>query len=184
MHLDTERLSVRELRTDDIPLIADYWEHSDLEYLISIGVDPEKITPRKTFISTLSRQLSLPKEERNAYCIIWLLDGIPIGHCNTNPTQFGNDAYLHLHIWKPELRNKGLGLAFLKKTIPLLFENLQLNVLYSQPNAANKAANRTLEKLGFDFVDELETLPGSITSRQMVKKWELDKDYFMHMINA
>lgn len=184
MHLDTERLSVRELRTDDIPLIADYWEHSDLQYLISIGVDPEKITPRKTFISTLSRQLSLPKEERNAYCIIWLLDEIPIGHCNTNPTKYGNDAYMHLHIWKPELRNKGLGLAFLKKTIPLLFENLQLNVLYSQPNAANKAANRTLEKLGFDFVDELETLPESITSRQMVKKWELDKDYFMHMINA
>lgn len=42
MPLEPERLSVRELCADDILLIADYWEHSDLQYLISIGVDPKK----------------------------------------------------------------------------------------------------------------------------------------------
>jgi hypothetical protein len=36
----------------------------------------------------LLQQLALPVRERTSYALIWLADGDPIGHCNTNPTRF------------------------------------------------------------------------------------------------
>ncbi len=168
-------LSVRELLPNDISLIADYWTQSPDAHLQAMGVDLNKVPERKDFVDMLQFQLSLPIEKRNAYCIIWLIDGLPIGHCNTNPTNFGEEANMHLHIWSEENRKKKLGMAFLQMTIPQFFENLNLKRLICEPYALNPAPNRALQKFGFQFVKEYVTTPGSINFEQPVKRWVLNK---------
>lgn len=167
-------LSIRELQPSDIPLIADYWVNSPNEHLLAMGVDLAKVPPREAFIEMLENQYSLPIEKRQAYCIIWLLNGNPIGHCNTNPTTFGDVAKMHLHIWNKENRRSQIGTALLKMTIPLFFEKLQLKRLFCEPYALNPAPNRTLEKVGFTFVKEYVTIPGSINFEQAVNQWILE----------
>ncbi|MGB0367868.1 MAG: GNAT family N-acetyltransferase [Flavobacteriales bacterium] len=168
-------LSVRELQASDIPLIADYWVNSPDQHLVRMGVDLAKVPPREAFVEALEHQLSMPIENRNAYCIIWELEGEPIGHCNTNPTQFGKEANMHLHIWSNENRRKNIGTEFLKMTIPLFFKNLKLNQLFCEPYALNDAPNRTLNKLGFTLIKEYTTVPGSINFEQPVKQWVMNK---------
>ena len=169
-------LSVRELHTSDILLIADYWINSPDEHLVGMGVDLKKVPPREAFIEMLENQLSLPIEKRNAYAIIWEFNGIPIGHCNTNPTEYGEQANMHLHIWSDENRRNKIGSELLKMTIPLFFKNLSLKRLYCEPYALNPAPNKTLEKLGFTFVKEYTTIPGGINFEQPVKQWVLKSE--------
>lgn len=169
-------LTVRELQESDIPLIADYWINSPDEHLVSMGVDLEKVPDREDFIDMLEHQLSLSIEKRNAYCIIWLLDGVPIGHCNTNPTDFGIEANMHLHIWSEEYRKRKFGIDFLRMTIPLFFKNLKLKRLICEPYALNPAPNKALEKLGFEFERDYVTIPGGINFEQPVNRWILNRD--------
>jgi len=93
-----ENLSVRELEASDIELIAQYWADADSSFLRSIGVELSKLPSKEIFIQNLQAQLNEPLEKKKSYCLIWLLNGTPIGHCNTNPTVFGEYAYMHLHI--------------------------------------------------------------------------------------
>jgi RimJ/RimL family protein N-acetyltransferase len=126
----------------------------------------------------LLNQLEKPLHERMSYCIIWLLNGEPIGHCNTNPTVFGEEAAMHLHIWDERHRKAGLGSEFLKKTLPYFFQNLQLKRLYSEPYSLNDAPSKTLAKRGFELTKEYVTIPGSLNFQQPVKRWELPADKF------
>lgn len=167
-------LAIREMNSSDIELVVDYWLGASSEYLAGMGADINKLPKKEEFVGMLNNQLKLPIKERNAYCIIWLLDDKPIGHCNTNPTNFGNEANMHLHIWNAEHREQRIGTALLKMTIPLFFRNLELKRLICEPYALNNAPNKTLEKVGFRFEKEYITVPGSINFEQPVNKWVLD----------
>jgi RimJ/RimL family protein N-acetyltransferase len=101
-----------------------------------------------------------------------------MGHCNTNPTFFGNDAYMHLHLWNTDARQKGAGTTLVKMTLPYFFEKLQLKKLYSEPYALNPAPNKTLEKVGFELIKEYITTPGTINFEQPVKRWELSYERY------
>ena len=181
--MDDYNLSVREIQSADIDDIIQYWLGSDHEYLKSMGVDVEKLFTKEQLSNMLLTQMNLPYEQKNAYCIIWEIDGKAIGHCNTNPSQFGVEANMHLHVWQPGNRRKGLGLSLLKMTIPYFFKNLQLKQLICEPFALNPAPHKTLEKLGFEFEKEYITVPGSINFEQPVKRWVLSYDRYKKHFN-
>jgi RimJ/RimL family protein N-acetyltransferase len=63
-------------------------------------------------------------------------------------------------------------------TLPLFFERLQLKKLYCEPYALNSAPNKSLEKVGFEFIKEYITIPGSLNFEQPVKRWELSYEKF------
>src|SRR5690349_8156678 len=102
-------LSVRELTLRDINFIADYWTTSDPAFLMSMGVDLEKLPVRRELVAMLEEQLRLPYNEKQSYATIWLIDNIPVGHCNINKIVFGSEAYMHLHLWNASHRKKGMG---------------------------------------------------------------------------
>jgi RimJ/RimL family protein N-acetyltransferase len=85
---------------------------------------------------------------------------------------------MHPHLWNSDERNKGLGIAFLKLTIPVFFSAMQIKKLYCEPYALNDAPNKILNKFGFNFVKEYITTPGSLNFEQSVKRWELSADDF------
>ena len=68
---------------------------------------------------------------------------------------------------------KGLGLDFLKLTIPYYFKNFRLQKLICEPYAENTAPNSILKKLGFEFVRTYDTIPGWINFEQTVNRYEL-----------
>jgi RimJ/RimL family protein N-acetyltransferase len=174
----SRNLSVRELEKNDVAYLVDYWTKSESSFMESMGVDLKKLPTGDQLSTMLFNQLDKPVHERMSYCIIWLLDGQPVGHCNTNPTLFGEEAAMHLHLWYNRDRKSGLGSEFLKKTLPYFFENLKLKRLYSEPYALNEAPNKTLAKTGFELIKEYVTTPGFLNFEQPVKRWELTADKY------
>ena len=174
-------LSVREIQQSDIEPLSDYWFKSDPAFLISMGVDLSKLPTRNEWEQMLNEQINQSYEEKKSYCIIWLVNDEAIGHCNVNRIIFGDEAYLHLHIWKPNNRTKGMGLQFVKMTLPWFFEKIELKKICCEPYTLNPAPNKTMEKLGFDFIKEYVTVPGWINFEQPVKHWELSLEKFKQL---
>jgi RimJ/RimL family protein N-acetyltransferase len=174
-------LSVREIEVGDIESIINYWLSSDKAFLNNMGVDLNKLPAREQWTAMLLDQINTPIEQKKSYCIIWELDGLPVGHSNTNPIAFADKAYMHLHLWKNNVRQRGLGTEFVKLTLPYFFKNLKLQKLISEPYALNPAPHKTLQKAGFELVKEYTTTPGSINFEQPVKRWELSYEKFKSM---
>ncbi len=172
------QLSVRELQESDIEPLSDYWFKSDPSFLVNMGVDLSKIPPREEWEQMLIEQIGQSYTEKKSYCLVWLLNEEPVGHSNVNRIIFGEEAYMHLHIWKQDNRTKGLGAQFVKMCLPYFFEKMQLKKICCEPYALNPAPNKTMEKLGFEFIKEYITIPGWINFEQPVKHWELTLEKF------
>jgi RimJ/RimL family protein N-acetyltransferase len=163
-------LSVREMQISDIPSFLEYWFTADHEYLQRMGVDVTKMPASEKLTQMLLEQINTPIEQRISYCIIWENNGQAIGHSNTNPTVYSEEAKMHLHLWSFSERKKGMGTEFVKLTLPYYFENLKLKKLWCEPYALNIAPNKTLEKAGFHFIKEYTTVPSFICFEQPVKQ--------------
>lgn len=181
--MSSHLLSVREIQKSDIDLLINYWLGSSAEHHAGMGVDMAKMPDEKAWRIMLSKQLNQPYEEKQSYCIIWEIDGKAVGHSNINQIIFGEEAFIHLHLWKPDVRKKGIGTELVKMTLPYFFNNMQLKKIYCEPYALNAAPNKTLEKIGFDFVKEYITTPGYLNFEQPVKRWELSKEKFEKMLS-
>lgn len=178
-----KKIAVREITLKDIPLIADYWLTASPASLIGMGVDLEKLPTREALTNMLRQQIATPLPEKASYALIWLLNDEPIGHSNVNDIQFGQSASMHLHLWKPALRQQGLGTALVLESLPYFFENLQLQELYCEPYALNPAPNRTLTQVGFTYEKRYPTIPGSLNFEQEVNRYKLTKEQFRAFTN-
>lgn len=172
------KLSVRPMELTDLDDLMNYWFTSGDEHLIEMGVDLSKMPTEPQFRQGITHQINLPMEQKNAFAVIWEVDGKAVGHSNTNPTKFGETAKMHLHLWKNPNRQRGLGTQFVKMTIPLFFEHLKLKTLVCEPYASNPAPNKTMAKIGFQLIKEYITIPGSISTKQAVKRWEMNRELF------
>jgi RimJ/RimL family protein N-acetyltransferase len=166
------------MHKSDIDLITQYWLTADADFLLGMGVDIGKMPSRENWHQMLGEQLIQDYPEKKSYCLIWTVDHEPIGHSNVNKIKFGEEAYMHLHIWNTGTRQKGYGVKLVKKSLPYFFKNLGLKTLYCEPYALNPAPSKVLEKVGFSFVKEYKTTPGWINFEQQVNRWELTLDEF------
>jgi len=173
-----EKLSVREIRQEDIELIINYWLNADKTFLENMGVDVSKMPTKEVWENMLSQQLHQSYHEKKSYCIIWEVDEKPVGHCNINKIIFGREAFMHLHLWKKDIRKSGLGTELVKMTLPYFFNNVNLKILYCEPYSLNPAPNNTLKKVGFEFVKENRTTPGFLNFEQKVNLWKLTGEKF------
>ncbi|MGX5820699.1 GNAT family N-acetyltransferase [Chitinophaga lutea] len=177
-------MNVREMQTPDIDRILDYWMDATPAFLQGMGVDLEKVPSRSEWSAMLVRQLTQSYAEKENYCLIWELDGQPVGHSNVNNIVCGLEAHMHLHLWRPDLRRKGAGVSLVRLSLPYYFHNLQLQTLYCQPSALNPAPNRTLAKAGFTFERAYVTIPSMICFEQRVNRWAMTRGAFERMSNA
>lgn len=173
-------LSVRELKHSDIDSIVRYWLGADRATLKAMGADIDKMPSREEWKKMLTEQLSLPVEKKQSYCLIWEVEGQAVGHCNVNKIVYGQEAYMHLHLWDRKIRKKGLGTELVRMSLGIFFEKLQLKNLYCEPYALNPAPNKTLKNIGFRFVKEYETTPGFLNFEQKVNLWKMSKDGLGH----
>ena len=178
------KTEVRELIKSDIVKIVDYFISADSDFLKGMGADKGKLPRRDKWIQSIQSELEKPYVEKGYHYMIWLLDEEPVGHSNINNISFGSSARMHLHLWKNGMRKSGLGMNFLKMTIPQYFEKFELKKLICEPYSENIAPNRTLQKLGFDLIRTYETTPGSINFRQLVNRYELRREQLEKIKNS
>jgi [ribosomal protein S5]-alanine N-acetyltransferase len=173
-----EQLSVRQLRVTDFEYITNYFLQSDKDFLFNMGVDVLKLPSKEFFLQMLEANFYLPSDKKQFFYIIWLLNNQPVGHSNINKIIFGDSAYMHLHLWQGNTRRKGMGHHLLTITLPYFFNTFKLKKIYCEPSALNPAPNKTLQKLGFDFIMSYDTVPGWINFYQKVNKWCLTEEKF------
>lgn len=176
-------IEVRELTLSDIDYITDYWGKSDKDYLVGMGVDLNKLPSREELSKMLATQIHLPDSEKASLALIAMIDGKPAGHCNVNYITYGNEATMHLHLWQSGNRRKGMGTRMVLKSLPIFFERLKLETIWCEPYSKNKAPIRTLQKVGFEFVKEYLTIPGSLNFDQVVSRWKMSKERFESIKN-
>jgi RimJ/RimL family protein N-acetyltransferase len=173
--MKTSTLSVRPMTAPDVVLISDYWCTASDDVLRGMGADPAKMPTRDNWHQMLHTQLETPMLEKKSWCMIWLVDDVPAGHCNINKIVPGREAYMHLHLWQSDGRQKGMGAKLVAMTLPYFFENYSLEELYCEPYALNPAPNRTLAKVGFKLVRQEVTTPGILNFEQEVNLWKITK---------
>ena len=113
-----------------------------------------------------------------------MFDNQAIGHSNINNIEFGKSATMHLHLWNNDTRKSGLGLNFLRLTIPYYFRNFELERLICEPFSKNIAPNKVLKNLDFELVRTYDTTPGSINFRQTVNRYEFKKKQLREIKNG
>jgi len=172
------KISVREMKENDIEQIVEYFTNATPEFLMRMGADPNKLPSKEKWIRILQREFRKDNKEKDFYYIIWQNDEKSIGHSNINKIKFGKEAYMHLHLWRKESRQKGIGLQLLQETLPFYFRSFKLQELICEPYSLNPAANKTLVKVGFEFIKEYETTPGWINLHQKVNRYIITKDRF------
>ncbi len=163
---------------DDIEHFIRYWVDASPEHLEGMGVDVSKRPTREQVEQLVKSQICLPMEEKKAYFLAWVKNGYPVGSAHVNQIAWGEQAFMHLHLWNSKNRQKGMGCELVKQSLSFFFENLKLKQLFCEPYALNPAPNKTVEKLGFTFVKQHTTIPGASNFEQAVNLWKLTKEQY------
>ncbi len=169
---------VRDMIKEDVDLIIDYFLNSTPEHLLQLGVDRTKLPAKTEWRKIIVDDLEQPLGKRKFYYIIWQLNDVPVGHSYIGDIMFGKHAFMHLHLWNTDNRQKGNGTHFIKESLKNYFEKFNLEKIFCQPNALNNAPNKTMEKAGFEFIKKYETIPSWINFKQFVNLWVLEKSKF------
>jgi RimJ/RimL family protein N-acetyltransferase len=164
------------MEPDEAHRVIDYFLGADEAFLRGMGVDPAKLPTAERWQAILRADFERPIETRQLFYVLWEVDGVPIGHSHAADIRVGEEAYMHLHVWRPEHRRLGRGTHFVRESATIYFERLRLERLFCQPYALNPAPNRTLPAAGFELVETYETVPGWINFRQPVTKWVLTRE--------
>lgn len=162
---------VRPMRLDEVGLRIDYFHDASDEYMRKLGADPALLPSREAWRAYYEEDFARPIAERETYNIVWELDGRIVGFSSTDNIDFGEQAFMHLHIIEEPDRRSGLGTRFVRLSAEHYFEVLELRRLFCQPNAYNVAPNRTLQRAGFRYVLTAEMTPSPINFRQPITRW-------------
>jgi RimJ/RimL family protein N-acetyltransferase len=166
---------VRPMRLDEVDVRIDYFHDASDEYLLHLGVDRALLPDRDAWRASYEEDFARPLAERDTYNLVWELDGRIIGFSSVDHIDFGNEAFMHLHIVEEPRRRSGLGTQFVRLSADDYFRTLELKRLFCQPNAFNVAPNRTLQRAGFRYVFTKEMQPSTINFPQPITRWVLER---------
>jgi len=168
-------LAVREMMSTEADIIIEYFHNATPEHLEMLGVDPTRIPNPHSWRERLSREFTLPIEQRTVLYVIWLSEERPIGFSSSDKILYGEQAHMHLHVTLPERRHQGVGAECVRRSVDIYFGRLKLKRLYCEPNAFNVAPNRTLQKAGFKYLKTHMTVPGPLNFHQAVTRWAIER---------
>ena len=166
---------VRPMRIEEVDLRIDYFHDATDDYLLQLGVDRALLPSRAAWRAHYEEDFARPVAERDSYNLLWELDGRPVGFSSTDKIEFGEQAFMHLHIVEEPNRRRGLGTEFVRLSVEEYFRTLELRRLFCQPNAYNVAPNRALQRAGFTYVLTAEMQPSTINFVQPITRWVIER---------
>jgi RimJ/RimL family protein N-acetyltransferase len=156
--------------------VLDYFFGADEAFLRGMGVDPANLPTRESWLDKLLPDLDREDRNKQTYYLGWIKNGTPVGHCNVNKIKYGQEAYLHLHMWDWAFRRSGLGAQLVRQSANTFLRKFELQRLYCEPYADNPAPNRLLAKLGFRLLKRYRTTPGTINFEQDVNQYVIEHE--------
>ncbi len=166
---------VRPLGLDEVDIRIDYFHDASDEYLLKLGVDRALLPDRDAWRAYYERDYARPLTGRETYNLAWELDDRVVGFSSVDNIEFGEQAFMHLHVIEEPERRSGLGTEFVRLSIAEYFRVLELRRLFCRPNAFNVAPNRTLQRVGFRYVCTEEMQTGPINFPQPLTRWVLER---------
>lgn len=167
--------AVREGTAEDMKWVVAYFHDSSKDFLTLLGADIDLLPSREAWLAALLGDLQRPLPDREKFYVVWEVDGVAVGHSNLSDIEYGRVANMHLHLWKPAHRRRGVGRRLVRSSIDLYFDRFELETLLCEPHAKNEAPNRTLPHAGFRFVERYFGVPGTINFPQDINRWELTR---------
>jgi RimJ/RimL family protein N-acetyltransferase len=168
--------TIRPLIHVELANIVDYFLSLSPKDDERMGTDRKNLPAREEWIQMLIEDSHQPIEQRQFYYLGFFLDNTAIGHAGINKINFGNEAYIHFHIWKPQLHRQGLGRFYLKEAVQYYFNHFKLKKIICEPNVENIAPNKTLLKSGFTLCDTYRIKPSILSFEHAVNRYEIEKD--------
>jgi len=165
---------VREMQLDEVGAVIDYFHGATPEHLELLGVDPTRLPAKAQWKQFYEYDYAQPRERRKGLLVLWQLDGKNLGFSSADKIKYGEEAYMHLHVFDPQSRKAGYGALCVRQSVGIYFELLALKRLLCEPNAFNAAPNRTLQKAGFRYVKTHMTVPGPLNFHQAVTRWVVE----------
>jgi RimJ/RimL family protein N-acetyltransferase len=160
---------------DEYQVIVDYFLGAPEAYLRGMGVDPARLFGREEWLQRLWADHQRPDAEKETCFVIWEIDGVAAGHSNINKIRYGDEAFIHLHLWQPNLRRRGAGRELFRQSAEHFLERFRLKRLICEPFAGNPAPNRVVPRAGFRFIRCYLREAGGINFEQEVNRYELER---------
>jgi RimJ/RimL family protein N-acetyltransferase len=169
----------RELRAEDIPLITGYWDSITPSDIQRMYIDVSKLPSKEEQAERLKTLLDTPPAERSADPLIWEVDEKAVGMTNLNNIVRGEEANIHLHVFDPQSRGKGIGRRLFIISVHKYLQRHQLKKVICEPAATNPDPNRLMQTLGIPVVRKyLNKTPSVICFEHEVNRYEIDWAFF------
>jgi RimJ/RimL family protein N-acetyltransferase len=146
------KVRVRELKPGDIDTIVTYFLGLSAAELAHIGIDGASLKLQDEWRQWFEKNLYQPLDKVSAYFLVWDVDDTMVGFSFIDRIVYGSDAYLHMYLIQPSLRQSGYGQTFIKQTITSLFDQFKFDQLYCEPSAINTSAQRAVQACGFKYI--------------------------------
>ncbi len=174
--VSASRCAVRDLGPAEIGIRICYFHEASDEHLARMGVDRALLPPPDEWAAWYAADMAKPPGEVETATVGWYLDDEIVGFSSIDRITPGASAFFHLHVLDADRRQRGLGRRFVPLAAARLMARFDLQRLFSEPNAYNRAPNRTLQAAGFRYLFTHDATPGRINPPQAVTRWVLERD--------
>ncbi len=149
-------IDVRDLEIGDLPHILNYWFRSPPGFVESIGVDLAKLPTEAEMKEHLTKRLEYNSklDKSNLNALVILHNKEPIGFHTLVPVTAGESGVFHAHIWRSDMRKKGIGYSSYPKACTLFMERFNLQKILFKTPEQNIGAIKVKEKLGIRCIGE------------------------------
>lgn len=149
---NVKALSVRPLAPEDFDEFINYWRGLSPAEIQRLGVASDRLPSPDRMRSDLEAMLAAADENVRSFVLVWCINGEAIGHSSLKDIVAGESGSIHLHMWRADLRGKGLGAHLFCLAAVDLYKRFKLKRIICEPKADNPAPNRLLQRIGFPLV--------------------------------
>jgi hypothetical protein len=142
-------LSIRPMQAADVSLMVQYWMNCTDEDLSRMGADKTKLPSTEAFSLVLHEICKTPQSDAKSFYLIWLIDGVAVGHSALKDIVHGEIAHMHLHLWNEDYRGKGHGRKLFCLCALEFYKLFKLKLILCEPRASHPMPNSMLSKIGF-----------------------------------
>lgn len=169
------RLEVRPLRPEEAQFVVDYFLGAGPDDLGRMGVDPARLPSRPDWVGRLEEAVRRGPASGSFYHA-WVVDGTPIGHTALKDLAVGGHASIHLHMWGPVHRGRGLGADLFCRSVVDAHERFRLRALVCEPSAGNPMPNRMLRRVGFPLLRTYEGSSSDLSGVTTLNRYDARRD--------
>ena len=147
-------------------------------------VDKTQLPSSSDLNARLTKLLDTPLPDRASDPLIWEVDSKAVGLTNLNAIERGKQADIHLHLFDPHSRGKGLGRRLFMMSVQKYFQRHGLAKIVCQPASANPGPTGLMRALEIPVARTYLTKPSMICFEHEVNRYEINQAIVNRILNT